>query len=214
MRRAPAESRTTAAGQSHGARVPVLTGPAPRALLAITLATAGGVSQSARCLRFASAGSSVSAPHFRLAEKAVHLSTRLFQTLSDPVDTMEPLQKLLSECKLEAVAHRNDDMLQTVSEATTVAEAMTVRPNLLTPATGIPHQPCIDSICDIACCAGLGVGPGVPSAALHSAGTLTLLTVHPVSPRATAAANAPAHKSQPSCWSWGRAFRCGLRGAG
>ena len=41
---------------------------------------------------------------------------------------MDRLCKLLAECKLEAVAHRNTEMLKTVSEQTTVAEAMTVRP--------------------------------------------------------------------------------------
>jgi hypothetical protein len=39
---------------------------------------------------------------------------------------MEDVAKLLSECKLEAVAHRNTEMLKTVSENTTVAETMTV----------------------------------------------------------------------------------------
>lgn len=40
---------------------------------------------------------------------------------------MESIRTLLKESKLEAVAHRNTEMLKTVSEETPVSEAMSVR---------------------------------------------------------------------------------------
>jgi hypothetical protein len=41
-------------------------------------------------------------------------------------NTMEAIRELLGECKLEAVAHRREDMLRKVSDSTSVRDAVAV----------------------------------------------------------------------------------------